>query len=503
MQHGMPSCQLGDAPKGDSRGISPRAGDTPCPQPSHNTHAPNIEIEPTFDYSAGQAGRGGQLRVLAAAQWLHATTGRIATCPHSWMTAVHWVHGSGLYTPSRTHGPKWGPTTIAIAQELSALKECRPGIDYLARKLRISERTVQYHLGMLREAGLLVYRSKGTRIQGIGGRASVFERIIPTAFDDALGIRTVGEGATRRPVGAAPEHRTLLGKLAKKAARKTRRRPSRTRSQRGQRCTPMQGGTSTVSSTALTSFPSEAELASGEAESQPRKSNNRGQILNNQPHIPNQLPKKPKKLNKVGRRYQLARELQQMVPWLNRAAVPRLAWIVRHVADAGWTALEVQAAAEQLPVSADDARRPSGLLAYRLASCHLLYTTPARRKTLLDAWRESRVAEQARHTGYDELTSGPTSLAARREIDAAFNAIRNRLAADSPPLDDAPLELEDLSREEVITMRTEASRDPGLIHSAIVLLGERQARRLYTNQLVDQTLALEAIAARNPNAPAF
>ncbi|TXS34787.1 hypothetical protein EAO77_38515, partial [Streptomyces sp. t39] len=46
-----------------------------------------------------------------------------------------------------------------------------------------SERTVQYHLDMLRETGLLAYRSKGTRLSGRVRQASHFERIIPTAFD--------------------------------------------------------------------------------------------------------------------------------------------------------------------------------------------------------------------------------------------------------------------------------------------------------------------------------
>ncbi|MFK8851292.1 hypothetical protein [Streptomyces sp. Ac-502] len=114
-----------------------------------------------------------------ADQWISTSAGRIATCPYSWMQAVHWVAGSGLYTPSRTHGPKWGPTTIAIAQEIAALAECRPGIAYLARKVKVSERTVKYHLGMLRETGLLAYRSKGTRITSAIRQASVYERVIP------------------------------------------------------------------------------------------------------------------------------------------------------------------------------------------------------------------------------------------------------------------------------------------------------------------------------------
>jgi hypothetical protein len=408
------------------------------------------------------------------------------------MTAVHWVTDCakrGLYVPARSHGPKWGPTTVAIAQEIAALKECRPSVDYLARKLKVAERTVQYHLAMLRETGLLVYRSKGTRISGVGGRASEFERVIPVAFDEALGIRTVGEGVQRRPVGAAKESRSLLGKLAKKASRKARRRPRRTAVSGRGRCTPMQGGTSSGSSAASTHSPSESKLASGKKSSPTPKQQKRG----------------ARTLNKVGRRYQLARELIQTVPWLKGASVPRIAWIIRHVADAGWTVLEVQAAAERL-VSDCEPRRPSAVLAYRLASCHLLYTTPERRKVLVEDWQDSRRAEQARHQDADfqDLGDGPRSIAARRAMDEAFAAIQARLLADADPVDCSPLTLEDLSRDEIVAMRLEAMKDPGLIFSSLELAGEAYTRRLYTNRLVDQTLALEAInARRNTLAAAF
>ncbi|WP_055693432.1 helix-turn-helix domain-containing protein [Streptomyces prasinopilosus] len=428
-----------------------------------------------------------------AHQWLHATTGRIATCPHSWMQAVHWVHGSGHYTPQRTGGPRaMNTTTLAVAQEISALKECRPSVDYLARKLKVSVRTVKYHLGMLREAGLLVYRSKGTRIRGGGNQASVFERTIPHAFDHALGIRTTGEGVQRRPVGAAPEHRTLLGKLAKKAARKVRRPHRRTPLSGGTRCTPMQVGTSGTSSAAGTHSPPESKLASGETKSPTPKSSKRG----------------PRTLNKVGRRYQLARQLIETVPWLRSASVPRIAWIVRHVADEGWTALEVQAIAEMdRPIQPGEARRPSGMLANRLGQRHLLFTTAARRQTAVEAWQDSRVQEQARHaeTGYGDLGEGPKSPAARRAMDEAFAAIQARLTpVVEEPVDLMPVALEDLSREEIIAARLDGMKNPEAVLSAIGLLGERDARRLYTNRLVDQTLALEAINARRDTfAPAF
>ena len=503
MQHPTPSCQLRTPAGGDSRLISPRMGDT-------GTGTLTPDFEHSNDYSGG-GGRGGRLLVTAASQWLHATTGRIATCAHSWMTAVQWVNSlavKGLYRPARTHGPKWGATTVAIAQEISALKECRPGVDYLSRKLKVAERTVQYHLGMLREAGLLVYRSKGTRIAGVGGRASVFERVIPVAFDEALGIRTVGEGVTRRPVGAAPEHRTLLGKLAKKAARKARRRPRRASStgfSTGEgRCTPMQVGTATVPSASNHHLPPETDLASGKREAATGKSSANGRTL-----------------NKVGRRFQLARELKQIVPWLNRASVPRLAWIVRNVADEGWTALEVQAAAEQMPVSADDARRPSGLLAYRLASCHLLYNTPERRQSLRMSWQESRVHEQARHTGYTGFSQQDhhTPAASVQELYAqALHRVkeiadRQEHGTDEQPMwevradgPDTPAHVpvtEISSNNEVPEWvqlaRQDAAADPDSIITALESgMSEHDARALFTDWLVDQ-----ALAAARRLAPAF
>ncbi|WND24152.1 helix-turn-helix domain-containing protein [Streptomyces violaceus] len=431
-----------------------------------------------------------------AQQWIHTTTGRIATCAHSWMQAVHWIAGSGLYTPSRAHGPKWGPTTIAIAQEISALKECRPGVDYLARKLKVAERTVQYHLGMLREAGLLVYRSKGTRIQGVGGRASVFERVIPIEFDEALGIRTIGEGAMRRPVGAAEESRTLLGKLAKKAARKARRRPRRKSSSAERRCTPMQVGTSGTSSADRTYSPPESKLASGTGKSSTRKQAKRG----------------PRKLNKVGRRYQLAKELIQLVPWLRGASIPRIAWIIRHVADAGWTVLEVQAAAERF-ISDKEPRRPSAVLAFRLASCHLLYTTPDRRKVLVEDWQDSRRAEQARHSEaaqHADHVQGPGSVsvqdlfreAARRVNEIAYGPVDDAECFEINVEDGTPpLDLADLDPVWIQQVRKDAAEDLSSITSALASgMSDRDARRLYTNWLVDQALAAQR---RSELAPAF
>ncbi|MGW0787136.1 hypothetical protein ACWD04_02525 [Streptomyces sp. NPDC002911] len=50
------------------------------------------------------------------------------------------------------------------------------------------------------------------------------------------------------------------------------------------------------------------------------------------------------------------------------------------------------------------------------------------------------------------------------------------------------MQLEGLSRAEVIALRSPAVADPGLVLAAIDVLGEDQARRLCTHHLVRQAL---------------
>ncbi|MEU9998052.1 helix-turn-helix domain-containing protein [Streptomyces sp. NPDC050848] len=417
------------------------------------------------------------LLVPAADQWISTTTGRITSDPYSWMQAVHWVGGSGLYTPSRNHGPQWGPTTVAIAQLVSALAECRPSVGWIARKLGVSERTVQYHLDMLREAGLLVYRSKGTRAAGRVRLASVYERVIPAEFDEALGIRTVLRDETaptyaRVAVGIAEQGRKLIGKLAKKAARKVRRKRSRTARTAELDCTPMQVGTSAVSTAGALSLPSEGKLASGEKSSP----------------TPKQQKPKGRKLNQVGRRYQLARELTALVPWLGNAATPRIAWVIRHVADAGWTVDQVRAFLALADVTG--VRRPSAFLAHRLKGATQLWDTAEKRDRAVEAWRECRRAEQQRHAEWTVEQDGPTSRVVRRQVDEAFAAVAAAGKADAIEVAvDTDLVLEDLTRELIVDMRAAAEADPLLILAALDCgMSEADARRLYTHTLVDRAV---------------
>ncbi|MFF7986977.1 winged helix-turn-helix domain-containing protein [Streptomyces sp. NPDC007901] len=385
------------------------------------------------------------LYVPEADQWLSTSTGRIAPEGYSWMQAVHWVAGSGLYKPRRyrSHGPRsFGPTTVRVAQELAQLFPCRPGVGYLVRRTGLSERSVEYHLGMLREAGLLAYIVRGTRISGETAQASEFTRMVPVEFDQALGIRTVlrdedAPAYTRAACGIAEAGRELMAKLAKKAARKVRKPRSKTSSKapakgarRGAeqrvvtavsdevRCTPMQVGTSGLSTAGSTSLPPESKLASGVSKSPtPKKSKAKAGGR--------------RKLNTVGRRFQLARELTQELGWLRGYSVPRIAWVARTVADAGWTLTDVKAWLH-FRGEAAHVRRGSGLLAVLLANAENVLDTPAKRTAAIEQWRGTQEAARrdrirqvrARTERYEGDWQAPVSRSVRLEVEAAFAQVR-------------------------------------------------------------------------------
>ncbi|MFJ3198572.1 transcriptional regulator [Streptomyces griseoviridis] len=439
------------------------------------------------------------LFVPEARQWLSVSSGRIAGEGYSWMQGVHWVAGSGLYEPRRyrSHGPRsFGPTTVRVAQELAQLLPCRPGIGYLVRRTGLAERSVEYHLQILREAGLLAWIVKGTRVAGGPALASEFALMLPPEFDAALGIRTVqrDKGApayTRAVSGIAEAGRKVMAELAAKAARKVRKpraKKSSKASGRGAeqagvtgvsdvvRCTPMQVGTSASSTAGTTSFPPESKLASGKSDSS--------------------TPKKPKaktggrrKLNAVGRRFQLASELIRRVPWMGRAAVPRIAWILKDVADGGWTADEVIAFLD-CGDAPGTVHRPSGFLAERLRMATILWPTAEGRARAVEAYRDSRRAEQTRHTEW-EGSGGPTSQSVARLFREAHAKVRWH---DRPPVqllytisvdNDVPATPPELSEHELIDLRAAAQKDPGLIRSIAAAYGDDCARHVFETHLTD------------------
>lgn len=465
------------------------------------------------------------LYVPEASQWLSTSAGRIASDGYSWMQAVHWVAGSGLYKPRRhrSHGPRaFGPTTVRVAQELAELFPCRPGIEYLVRRTGLSERSVEYHLGMLREAGLLAWIVKGTRVSGGPAQASEFARMIPVEFDVALGIRTVqrdedAPAYTRAVSGIAEAGRELMARLAKKASRKVRKPRSKSSSKapaRGTRkgaeqgvvtavsdeirCTPMQVGTSTISSAGGTSFPPEGKLASGASKSPtPKKSKAKAGGR--------------RELNRVGRRYQLARELTQELDWLHRCSVPRIAWVARNVADAGWTVTDVRAWLH-LRGEAARARRGSGLLAVLLAGAEKILDTPEKRAAVVEQWRGAQEAARrhriqqvrARTERFEDDWNPPSSRAVQRQVEEAFAQVRTVASGgglDQDVAAEQPDAVEGLGEQELKELRAAAAGElmrgnTGLITTAIDAMGREAAESVYGERLVHRALQL-ASAARS------
>ncbi|WP_435191320.1 transcriptional regulator [Streptomyces sp. bgisy126] len=473
------------------------------------------------------------LYVPEASQWLSASAGRIAGDGYSWMQAVHWVAGSELYKPRRhrSHGPRsFGPTTVRVAQELAQLFPCRPGIEYLVRRTGLSERSVEYHLGMLREAGLLAWIVKGTRVSGGPAQASEFARMIPPEFDRALGIRTVqrdehAPAYTRAASGIAEAGRELMAKLAEKASRKVRKPRSKTSSKapaRGARkgaeqgvamavsdevrCTPMQVGTSAVSSAGGTYFPPKSKLVSGASKSSTPKKIKAKAAGGRKP--------KRKSLNRIGRRFQLAGELIHRVEWLRGCSVPRIAWVAREVADAGWSADEVLGWLE-MRGTAERVRRGSGLLAVLLASATTVLDTPAKRTAAVEQWHGAQEARRrhrieqvrAERERQDGAWESPADAALKHEIDTAFAHV-NQTARNNfhPPVADDldqpaqasvdPFEISDAERTQ---MRDQARAQlqlglTDLIEDTIHALGAAAAQHLFGEDLVRRAEQLAGFA---------
>ncbi|MFE5549265.1 winged helix-turn-helix domain-containing protein [Streptomyces sp. NPDC056534] len=407
-----------------------------------------------------------ELWVVEASQWLSSSAGRVALESYSWMQAVHWVAGSGLYQPRRHRSSglrNFTATTVYIAQLLAELTPCFPGIEYLMRRTGLSERAVEYHLAALRETGLLAYISKGTRVRGERAQASEFARMIPPEFDAALGVRTVLRDETapayaRAAAGIAEAGRNLMAELGQRAVRKVRRpraksaskvsakaSPTRTPESaagvaetgvsEGSRCTPMGGSCSTSSSAAGTYPPPESKLASGQDKSSNRrksKANAGGRKAGR------------RKLNVIGRRFQMGRELTQEVEWLRGCSVPRISWVCRNVADAGWTTAEVLAWLH-LRGTAERVHRGSGLLAVLLAGAETVLDTPAKRADAIAQWRGAQEARRrhdikrvrAERERYEGDWQNPESHAVRTEVDDAVAQLKNLSRPVAQDLPDA------------------------------------------------------------------
>jgi hypothetical protein len=194
------TCQLPSPRTPETRGISPRAGDTPCPQTGRDTATHRVEIEHPTDYSAGQV-----VLVRGPAQEVAHTQSRHSG-PRAWRGAVVWLIAAGLH-------PRANATTQRVADDLADRMDYSTGhvlygMDAMAQRLGLDPSNVRRHVRYLRELGALVWVVRGSRANslrakgedGYAGTATVYAAAIPPAFDHAMGHQIIGTGYGSRIV---------------------------------------------------------------------------------------------------------------------------------------------------------------------------------------------------------------------------------------------------------------------------------------------------------------
>jgi hypothetical protein len=183
--------------------------------------------------------------------------------------------------------------------------------------------------------------------------------------------------------------------------------------------------------------------------------------------------------------------LIQQVPWLSRAASARVAWVIRDVADAGWTLPQVMGwlTTREVP---DQIGRPVAFLAARLAGAVQVTTTVEQRERLAEAWRDDLRAAAGRHAEWAGGWAPPRARQVQALVADAFAG-----PAPEPVVPGAhvhgvgdELLLDDLAEHELFAVRSMAKQRPDLVRMAVQVQGEAYARRLYTSVVVDRALAM-------------
>ncbi|MHC0432307.1 cell wall protein [Streptomyces sp. O3] len=388
-----------------------------------------------------------------ASQEVVTTDARHAT-PRQWLRAIDWLVGAGLH-------PRANTTTLAVARDLAGRMDYERGLvlydlERTAARLGISQATLKRHVRVLRELGALAWHRHGTRrnlhLPGrkYAGTATIYAATIPPVYDAAMGHRLSGHGYEARVVGVTEAGCRDAVETARAAARPAANPPAGTsRSRHREPHSP-------------TRHPHarKAEV-SGELNDTPRK---RAPRRRTRKATPWRSPLQ------AARDIQIARQVRPLVTWTQREGLRRLAYALRPLIDAG---LDVHG------------------IAAELHAWHLTWH-PAQPAAYITATLRHRAKRDA------QAPLPAASVAPTTTFQDAIAEIVNREARDAETSDrtitvsgDGHAGLEQLSRTEVIDLRSAAAADPGLVLTAIENLGEPQARRLYTNRLVDTVLLRE------------
>ncbi|MBV7670621.1 cell wall protein [Streptomyces halstedii] len=374
--------------------------------------------------------------------------------PRAWLRAVSWLVGK-----ARPH-PRACATTMAVARDLAKRMDYSEGtvlydLAGTADRCGVSTATMKRHVRVLRQLGALAWVRHGSRRnlrlpgRSYTGTATIYAATIPAEFDEAVGHRLSGSGYGARVVGFTEAGRRAAVDVARPARNPTAgKRASVGRAPQSPGLCPrvrkrdMSGGLKdTARGRAKGRTPSSASVG---ATGRLRRS-----------------------AEQVARDVHVARGVRPLVSWTQPEGLRRLAYALRPLIDQGLGAHDI--AAELHAWHLD--RHPASPAAYLIARLR------------------ERAARETTAPGHHGVPSPEFTAAAVRVRGAEAGCVTGVRTARTPE----PLTVEDLSRAEVIDLRSAAVTDPGLVRAAVDLLGEEQARRLYTHRLVRQARARGAL----------
>ncbi|MGW1171701.1 hypothetical protein [Streptomyces sp. NPDC002550] len=342
------------------------------------------------------------------------TTASRRTRRADFLRAATWAVTRGLH-------PRATDTTLRVAGDLAArlnadghVAYCR---DAMFTRLGISRRTLERHIAVLRELGLLVWVVHGTRTNTRppdsgewAGTATIYAAVVPRAWDNAVGHRVRGHGYHARHIGFTPRGRGL----AIAEARRRTRPPTRRHDTPSCRTNPIR---------------QTAEVEQKENNTCPQR---HGRAHTRHPqHVPEPYRARP---DQAAHAVTIAAWIRPRVPWTQAEGLRRLAFALRPWITAGLSATDI--AAE--------------LMAWRVPPRP---ESPA--SLMMARWRDltQRSQTAAAEPGTDQ---DPVGVPPNQAFLDARNHLRARLQPARPPAEPEPPAF--VIRNRILTSLAEAER---------------------------------------------
>ncbi|MFH8295099.1 hypothetical protein [Streptomyces sp. NPDC018059] len=437
MQHRAAICQLDPAEIRHVETSATLPGDASTANPTAPEALPH-----TFSLVADRA----QQRVQT-------TVSRRAQNRDEFLRAARFMVGAGFH-------PKANATTLEIAHDLARRLDDGTGLamycrDLICERLGVDKSTVKRHMGYLRQLGLLVLVSEGSRLNsrrlrglpGYSGTAAVYGAVIPRVWDHARGHRIEGTGYEARLVGIteAGRQRIIKAGAVDNPVDDTGRAPQ----------------------SVVVTHDVPADVVSGEV-----KATRRARANSSSPRKTIQGRKVTAGMFAAADR--LAKWLRPLHNWTQRASLQELSWVLLDPVAAGWSEERIDSWLRLIAPSV------AVQIGWRPDRPH--------------AYIARQLAREAEAQAYDEQLQ--VAEASRTAPNDAFaQATQDLRSADDGVELQAVDGLEDLDADALTHLRQEAwgaymAGDTELVMAAYENLGPTETERLYGADLLRRCLAL-------------